>query len=106
MRRYLPLAAAALGLLIILLGVALLTRDQPTEASIATPAANDGVARISVQELQSRLQSPNPPQVWDVRGVEAYTEQHIPGAVQVDLGNVQGAAAGVDPNQPVVTLCA
>jgi hypothetical protein len=119
-RRYLPFIFIALSVLIIAVGIVMLMRPDTTPATSAqppaaaptalaassAPASESEVARVSVEELQQQLDSDNPPLVWDVRGAESYSQQHIPGSRQVDLGDVEATAAGLDRNQPIVTLCA
>jgi hypothetical protein len=70
-----------------------------------TPSIAD-VRRISVSDLHAKLQGPNPPLVWDLRSIENYTQQHIPGARLVLLSELPELARGIDRKQAIVTLCA
>ncbi|MGB8215839.1 MAG: rhodanese-like domain-containing protein [Candidatus Methanoperedens sp.] len=44
--------------------------------------------------------------VLDVRDKEEYAEGHIPGAVNIYVGELEGRANDVPSNRPVVTVCA
>lgn len=105
MRRYIPYVLVALSVVVIAVGVVLMTQQNTPAAVSPTPGSTSEAPRITVQELQQQLQGGNPPQVWDVRGTEAYSAGHLPGSKQVDLVNVEAAAAGIDRNQPIITLC-
>jgi hypothetical protein len=70
-----------------------------------TPSIAD-VRRISVSDLHAQLQGPNPPLLWDLRSIESYSQQHIPGARLVQISELPELAQGIDRKQAIVTLCA
>jgi hypothetical protein len=64
------------------------------------------VTRMSAEELHRQLQGPNPPQVWDLRGLKAYTDGHIPDSRLVQYTDASALAQQLDRKQAIVTLCA
>jgi hypothetical protein len=99
-----------LVLSLLLIGLGVLRLAQPRDAAprvvIATGASTVDVRRISVEELNARLQSSNPPLVWDFRTAESYAEGHVPNSRLVQLSEVSDLAQSLDRQQPIVTLCA
>lgn len=96
------------SLALIALGVSQLSLGQSgaTQApSGPTPTIGE-VRRISVQELNTKLRSPNPPVVWELRSVEAFAGGHIPGSQPVQFADIPALAQKLDRKKAIVTLCA
>ena len=75
----------------------------------ATPGPTPSMAevrRISVQDLHTKLQKPNPPQVWDMRSAEAFAGGHIANSQVVASNDIPALAKELDRKQPIVLLCA
>jgi NhaP-type Na+/H+ or K+/H+ antiporter len=70
-------------------------------------AGDDGVARITPEELAERLSSPDPPIVLDVRTRSQYERDHvrIPGSIRVMPDQVREWAVRQPTRQPVVLYC-
>jgi 3-mercaptopyruvate sulfurtransferase SseA len=72
------------------------------------PANNlqtDGVARISIAELDALLAS-GTPIIVDVRDHEAYALFHIPGAISVPLPDLSDRAGElIGMSRPIITYC-
>jgi hypothetical protein len=86
----------------------------PTALAAITPAASavapasasqDNVRRVTVAELQRMLSGLNPPLVWDIRSVDDFEKQHIPGSKPVLLYELPVLAKDLDRKQLIVTLC-
>ena len=62
---------------------------------------------ISNNDLNVALASDTPPQLLDIRQVDAYNEGHIPGAVRSDWTQVGQVIedGSLDPSRPVVVAC-
>ena len=67
--------------------------------------AEEGVKRILPEELQRRLDGPNPPLVWELRSPDRYEKEHIPGSKLVKLPEVTALAEGLDRSQAIITNC-
>lgn len=66
------------------------------------------VPEVSPHELQAALRDA-PPQVVDVRTQREWESGHLPGAVHLSILSFSAAniaALGLDPDRPVVAVCA
>jgi rhodanese-related sulfurtransferase len=52
-----------------------------------------------------RARTDSTTQVVDVREVEEWKAGHIPGAIHIPLGQLQGAQRKLDSARPVITVC-
>ena len=62
--------------------------------------------RIDLDRLRQAQDLPSAPLVIDVRQRKEYTEGHIPGALNIELGELQDHLDGLPRELPVVTVCA
>jgi hydroxyacylglutathione hydrolase len=63
------------------------------------------VPQMSVQELRTRLASPNAIAVLDVRTPREWRVGHIDGALHVPLGDLPSRLSSVPTNAPVAVVC-
>jgi rhodanese-related sulfurtransferase len=61
---------------------------------------------VTVEELRGQLASSSPPLVWDFRPTSTFAEGHIPGSRVLTLDTIPEAAANLDRQVPIVTVCA
>jgi hypothetical protein len=95
------LALLVLGAVQFASGPGVVQQAQPNP----TPSIAE-VTRISAEDLHRQLQGSNPPQVWDLRGLKAYTEEHIPNSQLVQFADASALAQKLDRKQAIVALCA
>jgi rhodanese-related sulfurtransferase len=57
---------------------------------------------VQPEELYQQLQRDNPPFVVDVRGVDAYTAGHIPGAMHIPGEQIASRMAEIPKDKPTV----
>jgi len=76
----------------------------PKKSSI--PASEAGVPRVSVEEAKAAFESGAAVMV-DVRSKQAYEASHIPGAINIQLGEFETNVSGIalDKNQWIITYC-
>ena len=106
--RWLPIAALILAAILIGVGgVWFLTRQEgdtgPTVAD-ATVANSDDVPRITPQELKAKLDA-GQAVVFDVRRQEAYTQQHIDGAISLPGDEMPTRLAELPTDKLAVFYC-
>lgn len=63
------------------------------------------VPEISARELQTRLDSPEPPFVVDVREPYEWSDGGVPGAVQMPVNSIPGRLAELPHDRVIVTYC-
>ena len=61
---------------------------------------------LKLDDLRQAQDLPAPPLVIDVRQRSKYTQGHIPGALNIELGELQEHLGGLPRELPVVTVCA
>ena len=66
----------------------------------------ESLQRIPVEDIGPHLQRTPPSQVLDVREVAEFQAGHIPGSVNVPWHDIDGIPVGIDPNRPVLVICA
>ena len=66
----------------------------------------DSVERLPAGDLPARLASDPDLQVLDVRELDEWEEGHLPGSTCVPWHDLADPPEGVDPERPVVVLCA
>ena len=62
--------------------------------------------RLDLDSLRQAQDLPAAPLVIDVRQRNEYAEGHIPGALNIELGELQDHLDGLPRELPVVTVCA
>ncbi len=62
--------------------------------------------RLDLDSLKAARDMPTAPLVIDVRQKNEYTSGHIPGALNIELGELQEHLDGLPRELPVVTVCA
>ncbi len=67
--------------------------------------SDPGIPEVSPQEVQSRLASPEPPMVLDVREPDEYQEGHIPGSKLIPLGTLGNHLDALPKDQPIIVVC-
>lgn len=63
------------------------------------------VPSMSTQEVQARLNEPQPPMVLDVREPEEYREGHIPGSTLIPLGTLGENLDALPKSEPIIVVC-
>jgi rhodanese-related sulfurtransferase len=63
---------------------------------------------ITLQELRSRLDGARPPTLVEALPARYFEEWHLPGAININIGEVKDKAAALLPDfgAPIVTYCA
>ncbi|PKB78604.1 MAG: hypothetical protein BZY88_17730 [SAR202 cluster bacterium Io17-Chloro-G9] len=62
--------------------------------------------RMDLDTLQARLTQPATPMIIDVRQRNEFFTGHIPGALDIELGELQDHLDGLPRELPIVTVCA
>ncbi len=108
MRRPFLLTLVLLTLLLLAAGIVFVVQQQALPPAVSTPdsSAIASVPRVSVEALRGRLDAATPPLVWDFRPPATFAEGHIPGSRVLTLDAIPDAAAGLDRQLPIVTVCA
>ncbi len=82
-----------------------LPEERETTAYGLFGEGKEDALRISVEELEDRLRSPDPPLVLDVRSRSTYRGDRIPGSVHVHPDGLVEWAVGLPRKRPVVAYC-
>lgn len=64
-----------------------------------------GVEYTSVHEVKARLDARDKITIVDVRQPWEYKMGHLPGAVNIPLGDLKAGVAEFDPNQEICLVC-
>jgi phage shock protein E len=81
---------------------------RPTAALIALAMTTSAFAGNTVKptEIAQRIQDPQTaPYLLDVRTPEEFAEGHVPGAKNIPVAEIEGRAAEVPKDRPVVVYC-
>lgn len=62
------------------------------------------VEEITPEELHERLESGDRPQIIDIRGPDAFAAGHIPGAINVPMGELPSRIDEIDWDEEVVVV--
>jgi rhodanese-related sulfurtransferase len=63
-------------------------------------------ACFAIEELQQLLkQSPDQITIIDVRNPEEYAEKHIPGAINIPVGELESHSHGLSKQAIIITAC-
>jgi len=65
-----------------------------------------GLERLPVDRVAARLGDDPAAQVLDVRERSEWSAGHIPGSVSVPWHDITGIPAGIDPQRPILVICA
>lgn len=52
---------------------------------------------MTPEELARSVAGGNPPVIVDIRGPQQYRDGHLPGAINIPLGELEGRASELDP---------
>jgi rhodanese-related sulfurtransferase len=63
------------------------------------------VDEITPDELHERLEEDDVPQVVDIRNPDEYAEGHIPGAINVPMGELPSRVGEIEWDDDVVVAC-
>jgi 3-mercaptopyruvate sulfurtransferase SseA len=90
---------------IFLLGISACSA-QPTAPASGIPRTEEEVPRVSLEDARAALES-GEAIVVDVRSAEAYAASHVPGAIHIDLDEIETNPAGLDlaKDQWIITYC-
>lgn len=80
-------------------------REVEDSQALQTPTPDDGVRRVSIEELRAALEK-NEAIVVDVRGAVEYKLGHIRGARSIPLGLVKEQAKELPKDKLIVSYCA
>jgi hypothetical protein len=102
-RNLLPLFALIAGsvLLIAALAIGLGKGVKPEPNPTMQLTSNDQVPRVSVQEAKAAFDAGGAVFV-DVRSPEAYADSHIPGALNIPLGEIQARISELNPDEWII----
>jgi hypothetical protein len=114
-RSSLPLVLVIVGLLLVASVVIWLSlrivqipsqANQPAQAgqtdNSSTPFAE--IKRIPLEEAKTAFDDQSAVFV-DVRSADSYKQAHIPGAVNIPLGELENRIGELDPNKWIITYC-
>jgi len=62
--------------------------------------------RMEIDALNALWSQPSPPMIIDVRQRNEFQTGHIPGALNIELGELQDHLDGLPREIPIVTVCA
>ncbi len=65
----------------------------------------DHVPAVTARDLKERMEAGTDFTLLDVRGAEEFAEQHLPGALNVYLGDLPGRLDEIPRDRPITTLC-
>lgn len=79
---------------------------EPDSTQANLPESEAAVPRVSVEEAKAALES-GAAIIVDVRSVEAYEASHIPGAINIQLGEFESNPTDLklDKEQWIITYC-
>ena len=104
----LPLMLVAVGIALAGAGVWLAVNqsqaDSPVKARAPVASSEDGVVRLTAEESQTAFQS-GQAIILDVRGAQYYETQHIGGALNIPLDDLEGRLTELDPDLHIITYC-
>lgn len=99
------------GLLLIVAAALLLTQNKIDQAIPISPVSSGHdeetypeIERVSLADAKAALDAGSAIFV-DVRSAEAYAVNHIPGALNLPLGELESRLGELDPNQWILTYC-
>jgi len=100
------------GTLLIISVIMLIMRNNTGQATPTAPVISRGhneetypeIKRISLADAKTALETGSAVFV-DVRIAEAYAVDHIPGALNLPLGEIEARLDELDPSQWIVTYC-
>ncbi|MDP1569492.1 MAG: metalloregulator ArsR/SmtB family transcription factor [Vicinamibacterales bacterium] len=93
-----------LGLMASLSAVAARNLAEVERIRLAYFADRDGMEPVSREELLQRTRD-GLVTVLDVRPADEFAAGHVPGAVNIPLGELEARLAGLDPDREVVAYC-
>lgn len=81
-------------------------QTQPQQGQTDLPLTEADVPRVTAEEAKAAFDS-GEAVIVDVRGVDAYTEAHVAGALSIPLTDIEFNPSGValDKNQWIITYC-
>jgi 3-mercaptopyruvate sulfurtransferase SseA len=101
----------ASGFFLLISAALLFTQNTASQATSLPPAASGHgeetypeIERVSIADAKSALDAGLAVFV-DVRIADAYNVNHIPGALNLPLGEVETRLGELDPNQWIITYC-
>ncbi len=100
------------GTLLIISVIVIIMRNNTGQATPTVPVINGGhkeetypeINRVSLAEAKTALEAGSAVFV-DVRIAGAYNVDHIPGALNIPLGEIEARLAELDPSQWIITYC-
>lgn len=96
------------GGLLLIVAAFMLIRQTPATAPIPEAAFEEEtypeIPRVSLEEAKTAFDLGSALFV-DVRSAEAYQGNHISGAVNIPLGELESRLGELDPNQWIITYC-
>lgn len=95
------------GLLLIAIAITLASQNTsaiPTPVALSEEEADALVQRISLVDAKAALDSGSAI-FLDVRSAEAYQSEHITGAINIPLAEIESRISELDPNQWIITYC-
>ena len=102
---------AAGGLLLLLAAVVLIAQNGASQAVPTLPVSSaqeeetyPEIARVSLAEAKAALDAGSAV-FLDVRDPEPYAANHISGALNIPLGELETRQKDLDPNQWIITYC-
>lgn len=65
----------------------------------------DAIEQIAATELRDAVDRGEPMQLLDVRSPNEYEAGHVPGAINIPVGEIAGRAAGLQRDAPTAIMC-
>lgn len=95
------------GLVLLVIAIWLVVQNSNNNQGPASSAEGVPVAaieRVTVKDAKEALDAGTAIFV-DVRGADAYSVSHIPGALSIPLADVEARLSELDPEQWIITYC-
>lgn len=107
-----PVLILVIGGLLLIVAAALLLTQNKTDQAIPISLVSSGhdeetypeIERVSLSDAKAALDAGSAIFV-DVRSADAYAVNHIPGALNLPLGELESRLGELDPNQWILTYC-
>lgn len=98
-----PLLLIAAGMIIIVIVMLVQVLNSQTTGNVVRPSTN-AAARVTLTDGKTAFDK-NTAVFLDVRDADAFIAGHIPGAVNIPLGELEGRSRELNPNQWIITYC-
>lgn len=100
----LPMIIIAAGAVLVIAALLLQVIQSPDPTTAGQDIPEPQIERVSLADSKAALDSQSAV-FLDVRDPQAYALGHVPGAVNIPLGELETRLSELDPNQWIITYC-